>query len=321
MLTRICGIRGVRRGLSTAGSALFLGVLLSAPRTARADVASCTQLHASAQREAKDGRPKRASELFASCGATEGCPEKIRAECVELYEQVEKTVPTVVFTVTDEQGRDITNVQVYSTDTLVAQALDGRPVSLDPGKHRFRFVLPWGEVLSSDVLIREGEKNRVVGVQVKDRAAASPKPADAEPVAPVVPAPAAPPLTTPRVVERALPVGFWVASGIGAAALTSWGIFGLLGRSNQSAVDECTPNCGLSERDDYDNMKSNYLIADVSLGVAALSAGVATWLFLSADGGEASSTQQGKITRTPRFAVLPLQGGSGAALIMNGTSF
>jgi hypothetical protein len=215
-----------------------------------------------------------------------------------------------VFTATDEQGRDITNVKVYSTDQLVVEALDGRPVPLDPGKHRFRFVLPWGEVLSSDVLVREGEKNRVVGVQVKDSARASRSPAAPQP-SPLV-APSAPAAERGRV----LPTGFWVASGVGVASLASWGVFALLGNAKQSEVEDCSPHCGAVRRDDFDAMRRNYLIADVSLGAAAVSAGIATWLFFTADGGS-SASQQGYQPKLPRFAVLPLPDGSGAAFVVN----
>src|SRR5215471_21755148 len=97
---------------SNAGAAVLIVALLCVPRLARADVASCTTLHASGQREAKAGRLKRASEQYLTCASTDRCPETIRAECVELYTGIQKVIPTVVFTVTDEQGRDITNVKV-----------------------------------------------------------------------------------------------------------------------------------------------------------------------------------------------------------------
>src|SRR5262249_6713582 len=125
----------------------------------------------SGQREVKAGRLKHASELFLTCSSTPGCPNAIRGECSELYDSLQKAVPTVIFTATDEQGRDITNVKVYSSDQLLVDSLTGRPVPLDPGKHHFRFVMPAGDVLTSDALVREGEKNRSVAVQVRPASA------------------------------------------------------------------------------------------------------------------------------------------------------
>lgn len=293
------------------GPAVLLVALMCAPRLARADVASCTTLHASGQREAKAGRLKRASEQFLTCASTERCPDAIRSECVELYTGIQKVIPTVVFTVTDEQGRDITNVKVYSTDQLVVESLTGRPVPLDPGKHHFRFALPSGEVLGSDVLVREGEKNRVVGVQVKDsaRAPAATKPGTSRRAAPASPAPKG----------RSLPAGFWVASSIGVASLASFGVFAVLGHGKQSALDECSPNCGPSSHDDYDKMRRDYLIADLSLGAAAVSFGIATWLFFSSGSGSGETPKRGE--STPRFAILPLPDRSGAALLFNAGGF
>lgn len=300
------------RGWSKAAPVVLLAALSWAPRSARADVASCTALHASGQREAKAGRLKHASEQFLTCASTDRCPDAIRAECTELYGNVQKVIPTVVFTVTDEQGRDLTNVKVYSTDQLVGDSLTGRPVPLDPGKHHFRFVLPSGETLISDVLVREGEKNRVVGVQTKEAARAR--------AARSTGSRRSPP-GEPTPTERSLPAGFWVASTVGVASLASFGVFAVLGHKSQSALEQCSPNCDPGRRDDYDKMRRDYLIADISLGAAALSLGVATWLFFSAGSGNGDAPKKGDGGGTARFAVVPLVDRSGASLFFGASAF
>jgi hypothetical protein len=294
--------------------AALVAVLVCVPRLSRADVASCTALHASGQREARAGRLKHASEQFLTCASTDHCPDAVRAECVDLYSSVQKVIPTVMFTATDEQGRDITDVKVYSTDQLVVESLTGRPVQLDPGKHHFRFMLPGGDVRSSDVLVREGEKNRVVGIQVKGSASAGVR--ASIPPATSRRAPPAPPAST----GRSLPAGFWVASSIGVASLASWGVFAVLGHDKQSALKACSPSCGPANRSDYDGMRRDYLIADISLGAAAVSVGLATWLFLSANPGTAQAQKRGESAAT-RIAVLPLPGLSGATLLVNASGF
>jgi len=57
-------------------------------------------------------------------------------------------------------------------------------------------------------------------------------------------------------------------------------------------------------------------MADLSLGAAALSAGIATWLFFSANSGSTDAPKRGDGGTAPRFAVVPLLGGSGAALFV-----
>jgi len=241
--------------------------LLGAPRAARADVAACVRAHASGQREAKAGRLKAASESFAACVSENGCPDTIRSECAELRKSTQRDLPTLVFAVSDADGADLTQVRVSADDQILTETLDGRPIALDPGQHHFKFELASGETLESDVLVREGEKNRIVGMRAKE----TPKAADE---------------TSARTDqayagEHRLPASFWIASGVGAAALVSFSAFALAGHGKQSTLDSCMPNCSSNSQANYDAMRRDYLVADLSLGVAVASAGVATWLLFS----------------------------------------
>jgi len=145
--------------------ALTLALL---PRIAAADTKACVASHASAQRETKAGRLKEAAQLYTSCGSDSACPEQLRSECATLLEQVNHLVPSVIFSAIDGKGADVSNVKVYADDTLLTDGLDGRAIELDPGKYHLRFVLPDNSVLSSDVLIREGEKNRLIELRAPE---------------------------------------------------------------------------------------------------------------------------------------------------------
>jgi hypothetical protein len=291
----------------------FLCLLLGVTQSARADVASCINSHASGQREAKAGRLKVASELFASCGSGEDCPSEIRAECVELYHVVEMSIPTVLFTAIDKYGKDFTAVRVYSNNQLLTEHLDGHSIALDPGKYVFRFVSSRGEVVSGDVLVREGEKNRVVSVQMQEQPASTLQQQEAAPVAP-----------SPRndsAKQGSLPVGFWLSAGVGTAALASFGVFGLLGHSHQSTIAKCSPNCDASRHDDFDSMKRDYLIADISLGVAVASAGAATWFFFT-NGHSSSPTKERTASRhSAPLSIQPILWGRGAGLVVSADAF
>jgi hypothetical protein len=253
-----------------------LGVV-GMPGSALGDTKSCVASHSSAQREAKAGRLRLASQLYTACGSDESCPERLRTECAELLDKVRAELPTVIFSVLDENGKDVSNVQVFSTDELITEGLDGRAIAMDPGKHRIRFLLPWGDVLSSDVLIREGEKSRLV--QVKIEKAAQPEPVPAVPAA----APASPP---PAVapVKAGPPLMAWVMSGVAVAGAGTFATFALLGKSQRTKLDDCAPACGPERKDDFDAAKRSYLIGDIGLGVAVASAAVAAGLFLAPRG-------------------------------------
>jgi hypothetical protein len=227
--------------------------------------------HASGQREAKAGRLKLATELFTNCGSDSSCPEQLRGECTELLEKARTATPTVILAVLDEHGGDVSQVKVYSTDELIADGLDGRTVALDPGKHRLRFLLPWGEVLSSDVLIREGEKNRLIQVRVE------PKAKPAEPAAAAQPAPVEP--AAPPAPPRTTPVAAWVATGAAVVGAGVFGTFAFLGSRSKADIDECAPSCPRSMEGTRDDLKRNYLIADIGLGAAVASGIAAVVLF------------------------------------------
>lgn len=282
------------------------GALAVAPGLARADTKSCVASHASAQRETKAGRLRLASQLYTTCGSDETCPVQLRTECAELLEKVRAEQPTVIFSVLDENGKDVTNVRVFSTDELITEGLDGRSVAMDPGKHRLRFLLPWGDVLSSDVLIREGEKSRLVQVKIEKAAA----PATAEPAA-TAPAPK-PVEAPPAPLEKAgPPVAAWLMTGVAVAGAGVFTTFALMGNSKKSSLDGCSPACSPSARNDYDSLKRSYLIADVGLGVGIASAAVAAGLFLVHRDPEPARAEQ------PRFRIGLSATTSGGAFVLS----
>lgn len=259
-----------------------------APATAAADTKACIASHASAQRETKAGHPKQAAQLYTACGSDNTCPEQLRAECAALLEQVKGTVPSVIFSAIDGKGADVSNAKVYADEQLLADGLDGRAIELEPGKYHLRFVLPDNSTLTNDVLVREGEKNRLIEV----RAPLEKKP---EPVAPTplvkqAPLQAAP----PQPVEKSTPVGAWVATGIAVVGFGTFGTFALLGSSDKKKLDDCAPSCPDSAHGTRDSLKTKFLVADVGLGVGAASAVLAGVLFLTA--GPSASEQRAQVS-------------------------
>src|SRR6478752_6142470 len=280
-----------------SGASLALLFVIASPSLARADVAACVQLHASGQREANAGHLKVASEQFAACGGNEECPAAIRDECVELYARTEKNLPTVILSAADRSGKDISSARVYASDQLLAEALDGRALGIDPGNYEFKFVMASGETVTATALIREAEKNRLVAVRLPPLATAAP-----------------PAAATTSSSGRRLSPAFFVTAGLGAAGLTSFGVFALLGNGQKSKLDDCKPSCSSDQHAGFDAMRRDYLIADISLGVGLASAGVATWLFLS-------SRRAAPTTDAAKVTVVPLLSRSALGVVVNAKTF
>lgn len=283
-----------------AGSLALSIALASVPGLA--DTKACIASHASAQREAKAGHLKQASQLYTQCGSDPTCPEQLRSECAELLEKIRNNVPSVIFSVIDGKGADQTSVKVYADEALVTDGLDGRPIELDPGKYHFRFVLPDGSTLTSDVLVREGDKNRVIEVRAAQEKGAEPA------TAPVAGGAALPVEQPPKPVEQGTPVAAWVMTGVAAAGLATFGTFALLGSSDKKKLDDCSPGCPDSEHDRRDSLKTKYLIADIGLGVGAASAIVAGILFMSS--GSSAEAERRARAFDKKFAVTNTPGGA-----------
>ncbi len=297
-------LSGVSRSYSRIGRAATFALLLSIGRQSRADVQTCVDAHSTGQREVKAGHLNRASELFAACGALEDCPDPIRVECIEFHRETERNIPTVIFGVVDEYGRDRTDVRVFAAERLLSDGLNGRALRLDPGKYTFRFELPHGVSLDREVLVREGEKNRLVSVRVPAKGLTLAQ--SASPVS-----------QTTATARSTLPTGFWISVGVGAAALVSWGAFALAGQAHQSKLDDCSPGCNADRRSDFDAMRRDYLIADISLGAAVASAGLATWFVLS---HRDANTARAKAP-TPSLKIVPSASKHGAGLFITAYSF
>jgi hypothetical protein len=76
---------------------------------------------------------------------------------------------------------------------------------------------------------------------------------------------------------RQVPVGAWVFSAIAAAAFASEASFGIAGLSERSHdLNSCAPTCPPSDKS---SIQTKFAIADVSLGVGVVSAGIAAYYF------------------------------------------
>jgi hypothetical protein len=283
-------------------SALAAAALLAFARPAAADAKTCIHAHSTGQREQKAGHLRLASQLFTSCGSDESCPDQLRKECADFLQDVTRTIPTVVLSAVDESGHDIANTKVYSGDDLVADGLDGRAVEIDPGRYHLRFVLPEGDELAADVVVREGEKQRLV--QVKKS-----KPVDV--AHPAIELHEHGPGERPRIG-----VAPWIAGGVTVAALGTAVTLAVLGSKKKSDLDACKPSCPGVDHGTYDATKTLYLGADIGFAAALVGGVVTTWLFVSSASHEAApDAKSANVSRGVWFSAAPVPGGGSMGVI------
>jgi hypothetical protein len=239
-----------------------------APRPAHADeIDRCLTAHPMAQRLRQDGALVSARTELLVC-ARAVCPAVVRAECGRWLAEVEDLTPSIVVSAQSVSGADLTDVRVFADGRAVAERLDGRAMPLDPGPHKIQLQAGGYEPTEMDVLLREREKARPLTFKMKD---SSPK-------------------SVARSSEqrrsvgeptetRPVPAVVYVLGAVGILAMGSFVGFGAAGRADYFELkDRCGPGCAAS---DVAPMRTELLIADVSLGVSVLALAGATYLFLT----------------------------------------
>jgi hypothetical protein len=242
----------------TLGIAIALGATL-APAAARGApaVEQCVRASDDGQSQRDAGRYARAAAAFARCSAAD-CPALVRRDCARWLEDVVALTPTIVPSARDATGKDLAAVRVRVDGTEVARQLDGRPIDIDPGQHLVSFEGPGGETAQEPIVVRAGEKNRIVAVTLG--AAASPARA-AVPSPPVLEA------------HGSVPV---VPIVVGGAAVVAFGLglyFGLSARSDLSTIEaEPCATTRTCNPGDVDAVRSKLVVSDVLIGAAAVGA-------------------------------------------------
>jgi hypothetical protein len=263
---------------------------------------ACFDAPVEGQKLQRAGKLTAARALFETCSRNT-CPAEIVEDCTRWARGVDESLPSVVVAVRDARGRDVVDAFV-SVDGAPAVPVSARAMDLDPGAHRFVFRRTSSETIERQVVLREGEKNRELAVAFAGADGAA----------------AAPPSATSDPAGAAPPPAFWIAGGIGVAAMASFAAFGALGVGERSS-DDCGNGCPASQKNSVD---TKLRIADVSLGVGVVALGVATWVYLSRSHVEAQRTssvapaREASSTRRPFFEVNPARTGAVAVI---GTRF
>ncbi len=252
------------------------------------------------QKLRSEGKLSLAREQFVRCSRDE-CPGPLRQDCAQWMNEVVASLPSVVVGARDSAGRDLVDVRVSIDGSEVASELDGKPISVDPGVHTFRYERAGSGPVEEKVVVRAGEKNRPLTVTFASSESGGEKTKTAKPDA-------GPKSTEPSAPSSGPPALAYVLGGVGLAALGAAAYFDLSASSDVDNLRKtCAPNCQQSQ---VDSVRTRYTVAGVAAGVGAVSLGVAAYLFLSKP--EKSEPRVGRAAL--RFELRPAPSGATAGL-------
>jgi hypothetical protein len=233
---------------------------------------ACADAYEKAQEERKAGRITAAIGYLTKCAAQD-CPSFVRKDCLQWMTDAERAQPSVVFAVRRD-GVELTSVEIVVDGRLLTNLIDGKAIALDPGAHVFTFRAPDGVSTERSRIIREGERNRLIEVEL-------PGSLPVEVPGPLVRTPAQVAEMPRQDLAPVNPTRSWLPyglAGVGVLGVSGFAVFGLWGHSQKNHLeDTCSPFCQSSQ---VDEVRTKYILADACLAVGLVSLGAAAYYFL-----------------------------------------
>jgi hypothetical protein len=247
----------------------IVSLLASATHAADKDADVCADLSEKGQLLKIKGKLREARDTFLEC-VKDKCPPLVRKDCGQFLVDLETAMPTIVVAAREPSGADLTDVRVIIDGEVLTTRLEGKALPMDPGVHKFRFEAKGRVTVDQTIVVREGERNRVISVTLAPEADTT-----------------VPPKPTP--IEPGPPVAAWIATGISVVGFGTFAAFGLSARAEFNDLEKrCGSRCA---EKDVDRVRARALVADIGLAVGVLGAGAATYFFI--DHAKKSSVQLG----------------------------
>jgi hypothetical protein len=264
------------RAVHTRLAALMVCAALASAAPARAERQACLAAHEQGQLARLQGRFAEARTQLTSC-TQPACPKLLREDCRALLADLDASRATVVLEVAGARGEDLREVRVLANEALVAQQ-GGQTVTLDPGTYTLRFEAADHRSLAQTLVLREGEKSRVVRVQLEAGSAAD---------APQIAVTSDPGLMRREAAVRAsersarrLRVASYVLGGSALAVLGAGIGLGAKGKAEHDRLSDVCGSTRPCDRDDTRKGRNLYVAADVAFGVSGALAAAAITTFL-----------------------------------------
>ncbi|WP_394834841.1 hypothetical protein LVJ94_50925 [Pendulispora rubella] len=285
-------------------SALGCIACLFAPSAAAQSKEQCAAAAEQGQKLRDEKKLVETRGKFLLC-ASESCPAVVRKDCVNWLSDVDSRTPSVVFRAQTAGARTLSAVRVIVDGQRLIEGLDGRAISMDPGMHKVRFESEGRAPVEQTVVINERERNRAVMATFEDEAASSERGSSRERDSSASSVPPPPAGSSGGGGRTAA----FILGGVGLLAAGGAVYFGITGlQETRDYHDGCakTKNCAGS---DVDGTRTKLLLADIGGGVALVSLGVATYLFI-----RSGSTPKNEARNTPHIALSPIRGGAMAGI-------
>lgn len=205
-----------------------------------------------------------AREHFALCSRS-ACPVPLRSDCADALGAIMRDLPSIVPGARRADGSDIGNLSIFVDGNPMA-AEPGASLHLDPGSHVVRIESAGYRPSSTEIVLRVGERNRPVFVTLErgdgdDRSPFTGKGARRSPL-------------------------IWPLAGLGVVAMGSFAYFGVSGMVDRAgAIGRCPG--GTCPHEDEANVRTQFIIADISLAVGVLALAGAAILFFKDSGAKA----------------------------------
>ena len=182
----------------------------------------------------------------------------VQQDCAGWLADIERDLPSVVFTAKDSDGIDLVDVEVSVDGQVLVTKLDGRAAPTNPGEHVFNFKLKDGTQRNQLVLMKEGEKNQRIAI-ILERRTRVPSPRQGAGDSPAVEALrdrsrriSCPPCANPRCARSRQRFGQrpgtgtwrtvgWVLGGVGVVGLGMGAVSGSIAVAKKNAA-HCDAN-------------------------------------------------------------------------------
>ena len=259
------------------------------------DKEECATAAEQAQRLRAEKKLRAARQQTILC-ARDVCPALIRNDCIKWLRDVDAALPTVIIRVRDGNDKDLLAVRVTVDGQPFAGQLDGTAQPVDTGPHTFRYESDGMEPYEEQVLISQGEKDRVLKVQLKPKGGAQ-QPHGPDGKQPDQP----PPPQGPDKPSSGPGVGPWIIGGIGAVGLVA---FGILETTGQLGYSSLRTGCGATPQkcteDDVAPVRLQLQLAVVGLAIGVVGVGVAvTWLIVGSSSSKPAAAAASHIDFSP----------------------
>jgi hypothetical protein len=173
-----------RMACGAASLSLAICGVSSAQETPEEAKKQCLASSEAGQNQRDDGHYLAARQSFLAC-SRDICPKVIARSCTQWLGDLQGVAPTVVLGAKDEHGNDLSDVKVTFDGQPLATMLDGRPIETDSGEHLFHFERDGSVPADQKVVLRAGEKARILTVVLRslDAPSTSPQTVEAPPAA------------------------------------------------------------------------------------------------------------------------------------------